>query len=97
MAIRYDPMVSSYGAVGGLQGTNPFTVMRRAKARGMKLVVIDPRKTEMSTFADIHLQSMPGEDPTLPAGLLAGCGKAGLAVSGESRGGVDPGGQTRGR
>ena len=60
MAVGYNPMVSSYGAVGGLQGTNPFTKMRQAKARGMKLIVVDPRRTEMATFADIHLQVRPG-------------------------------------
>ena len=70
LALGYNPLVSSYGAVGGLQGTNPFTVMRRAKQRGMKLIVVDPRRTELATFADIHLQIRPGEDPTLLAGLL---------------------------
>jgi anaerobic selenocysteine-containing dehydrogenase len=70
MAIGYNPMVSSYGAVGGLQGTNPFTVMRRAKARGMKLIVVDPRKTELAAFADVFLQIRPGEDPTLLAGMV---------------------------
>ncbi len=70
MAVGYNPMVSSYGATGGLQGTNPYTVMRRAKERGMNLVVIDPRKTELASFADIHLQLKPGEDPALLAGLL---------------------------
>ena len=68
MAIGYNPMVSSYGPIGGLQGTNPFVVMRRRKAEGMKLIVIDPRRTEMASFADIHLQVRPGEDPTLLAG-----------------------------
>ena len=42
IAVGYNPMVSSYGPVGGLQGTDPFVVMRNAKARGMQLVVIDP-------------------------------------------------------
>ncbi len=70
MAIGYNPMVSSYGAVGGLQGTNPFTVMRRAKQRGMRLIVVDPRRTELAAFADVFLQIRPGEDPTLLAGLI---------------------------
>jgi anaerobic selenocysteine-containing dehydrogenase len=70
LAIGYNPMVSSYGPVGGLQGTNPFVVMRRKKAEGMKLIVVDPRRTELASFADIHLQVRPGEDPTLVAALL---------------------------
>ncbi len=70
MAVGYNPMVSSYAAAGGLQGTNPFVTMRRAKERGMKLIVIDPRRTELASFADIHLQVKPGEDPALLAGML---------------------------
>lgn len=70
MAIGYNPMVSSYGPVGGLQGTNPFVVMRRRKAEGMKLVVVDPRRTELASFADIHLQIRPGEDAVLLAGMI---------------------------
>ena len=70
LAIGYNPMVSSYGPVGGLQGTDPFVVMRAAKKRGMKLVVVDPRKTELASFADVHLQVRPGEDPTLLAGMI---------------------------
>jgi anaerobic selenocysteine-containing dehydrogenase len=70
MAIGYNPMVSSYGPVGGLQGTNPFAVMRERKAEGMKLVVVDPRRTELASFADIHLQIRPGEDPTLLAAMI---------------------------
>ncbi|MDZ4828350.1 MAG: molybdopterin-dependent oxidoreductase [Actinomycetota bacterium] len=70
MAVGYNPMVSGYGPATGLQGTNPFTVMRRAKQRGMHLVVIDPRRTELAEFADVFLQLRPGEDPTLLAGII---------------------------
>ena len=34
VAIGYNPMVSSYGPIGGLQGTNPFVAMRRARSGG---------------------------------------------------------------
>ena len=70
LAIGYNPMVSSYGPAGGLQGTNPFVAMRRAKERGLKVIVIDPRRSELATQADVWLQVQPGEDPTLLAGLL---------------------------
>lgn len=70
LAIGYNPMVSSFGPVGGLQGTNPYVVLRDAKKRGMKLIVIDPRRTEFATQADIHLAPKPGEDPTLMAGIV---------------------------
>lgn len=70
MAIGYNPMVSSYGPIGGLQGTNPFVIMRRRKAEGMQLIVVDPRRTELASFADIHLQIRPGQDSTLLAGMI---------------------------
>ncbi|MEM7094480.1 MAG: molybdopterin-dependent oxidoreductase [Actinomycetota bacterium] len=70
MAIGYNPMVSSYGPAGGLQGTNPFVALRRAKERGLKVIVIDPRRSELATQADVWLQVQPGEDPTLLAGII---------------------------
>jgi anaerobic selenocysteine-containing dehydrogenase len=70
LAIGYNPMVSSYAAGGGLQGTNPFVKLREAKARGLKLIVIDPRRSELATQADIWLQVQPGEDPTLLAAMI---------------------------
>jgi anaerobic selenocysteine-containing dehydrogenase len=36
----------------------------------MKLIVIDPRKSELASFADLWLPVKPGEDPTLLAGLV---------------------------
>lgn len=49
---------------------NPVKRMKEARARGMALIVIDPRRSETATFADVHLQPLPGEDPTVIAGLL---------------------------
>ncbi len=70
LAVGYNPLVSSYAPAGGLQGTNPFVALRRAKDRGLKLIVIDPRRTELARAADVHLQVQPGEDPTLLAGII---------------------------
>ncbi len=70
MAVGYNPMVSSYAAASGLQGTNPFVKLREAKARGLKLIVVDPRRSELATQADVWLQVTPGEDPTLLAAML---------------------------
>ncbi len=49
---------------------NPMKRLKEAKARGMKFIVIDPRRTETAQFADVFLQPLPGEDPTVMAGLL---------------------------
>lgn len=60
-----------------LWGTNPpvshFTFMQsidEAKRRGAKLVIIDPRITEISRRADLHLRPMPGTDGALAWGLM---------------------------
>ena len=37
---------------------------------GTKLIVIDPRRTETARKAHVHLQCIPGEDPTIIAGLI---------------------------
>ncbi|WP_062344146.1 molybdopterin-dependent oxidoreductase [Novosphingobium sp. CCH12-A3] len=50
--------------------SNPTKAMKRARARGMKLIVIDPRRTETARYADIFLQPYPGEDTTIAAGML---------------------------
>ena len=70
LAVGYNPLVSSYGPAGGLQGTNPFVALRRARERGLKLIVIDPRRTELAAAADLWLQVQPGEDPTLVGGMI---------------------------
>jgi anaerobic selenocysteine-containing dehydrogenase len=70
LAVGYNPMVSGFAPYGGLQGSNPFTTLRRRREEGMKLIVVDPRRTELATQADIHLQIRPGEDPALLAGML---------------------------
>ena len=44
--------------------------IKRMRRNGGKLVVIDPRRTETARLADIHLQPIPGEDPTILAGLI---------------------------
>ena len=70
LAVGYNPLVSSYGPASGLQGTNPFIKLREAKKRGLKLIVIDPRRSELATQADVWLQVKPGEDPTLIASMI---------------------------
>jgi assimilatory nitrate reductase catalytic subunit len=53
-------------------------VMAARAARGTKLVVIDPRRTETAEEADLHLALRPGSDVALMNGLLAWCREAGV-------------------
>ena len=54
----------------GAPMNNPGQRLKEAVERGMKLIVIDPRRTETARRAHVHLQARPGEDPTLLAGLI---------------------------
>ncbi len=51
-------------------GQNPGMRLKELKRNGLKLIVVDPRRTETARRATIHLQSIPGEDPTIAAGLV---------------------------
>jgi anaerobic selenocysteine-containing dehydrogenase len=50
---------------------NPVGRITQAVRNGCRLVVVDPRATETSKHAAIHIQPRPGEDVTILAGLLA--------------------------
>jgi len=70
MHIGNNPIVSQFTPFGGTPPWNPVKELRDAKARGMKLIVVDPRRTDMARRADLFLQIRPGEDPTFLAGLI---------------------------
>mgnify|MGYP003989094471 CR=1 FL=1 len=40
------------------------------KRRGMKIIVVDPRRTETAKYADIHLQPKPGFDAEIASAML---------------------------
>ena len=48
----------------------PSGICATRERRGMKIIAIDPRRTELARSADLHLQVRPGEDPTLLAGMV---------------------------
>ena len=49
---------------------NPAWQLKQLEKRGLRMVVIDPRRTETARRAAVHLQAIPGEDPTVLAGLI---------------------------
>jgi anaerobic selenocysteine-containing dehydrogenase len=68
MFVGTNPMVSVWA--WNTPAQNPTKHMKEARARGMKVIVIDPRASELTKFADIHLQLYPGEDPAVAAGMI---------------------------
>jgi anaerobic selenocysteine-containing dehydrogenase len=69
MFAGHNPVVSVQ-PIYGFPALNPVKRLKEAKARGMKLIVIDPRRTETARYADVFLQPYPGEDSTVMAGLI---------------------------
>ena len=70
MMIGNNPLTSHYAWQGSVPPFSPSRRLRDAKARGLKLICVDPRRTMVAQLADIHLQVRPGEDATLMAALL---------------------------
>ncbi|MEW4468110.1 molybdopterin-dependent oxidoreductase [Parasphingorhabdus sp. JC815] len=68
MFVGNNPITSHYSS--GLPPFSPSRRLRDAKERGLKLIVADPRVSEMGKLADIYLPVKPGEDPALLAGML---------------------------
>lgn len=67
MVIGGNPVISKSN---GAPPNNPGVRLKEAMARGMKLIVVDPRRTETAKRATLHLQVRPGEDPALLAGMI---------------------------
>ncbi|MET0985892.1 MAG: molybdopterin-dependent oxidoreductase [Steroidobacteraceae bacterium] len=68
MLFGTNPLVS-HSAMGALC-VDPTKRLRDARARGLKLIVIDPRRTETARHADVVLQPFPGEDTAIAAAMI---------------------------
>jgi anaerobic selenocysteine-containing dehydrogenase len=67
LIVGANPVISK----SGLTPNNPAKRLKEAVTqRGMKLIVIDPRASEVTQRARIHLQSRPGEDPAILAAMI---------------------------
>jgi anaerobic selenocysteine-containing dehydrogenase len=65
LLVGTNPIISMNGGLG----VNPARMLKQAKYRGLKLVVVDPRKSECARQADVFLQCRPGEDAAVLAGI----------------------------
>jgi anaerobic selenocysteine-containing dehydrogenase len=70
LSIGNNPIVSHLSLPGGVPGNNPVKRLNDEQQRGLKIIVADPRRSELAKRADLHLQVRPGEDPTLLAGMV---------------------------
>jgi len=67
--IGNNPLVSHYAPPGGVPPFSPSRRLRDQLAKGLKLVVIDPRVTDVAKLATLHLQVKPGEDAAVLAAI----------------------------
>jgi len=70
MIIGNNTLVSHFSIPGGIPSFSPSNALREGKKRGLKIICIDPRKSEVAAKADLHLQVKPGQDAVLLAGLI---------------------------
>jgi len=66
LLVGINPLVSYQGAPVG----NPGKWFSEARQRGMALIVIDPRRSDVAKRATIHLQARPGHDAALLAAMI---------------------------
>jgi anaerobic selenocysteine-containing dehydrogenase len=70
MLVGNNPVVSQYTPFGGPPPFSPYARMRAERKKGMKIIVVDPRKTEAANRSDLFLQVNPGEDPTFLSAVI---------------------------
>jgi anaerobic selenocysteine-containing dehydrogenase len=65
-----NPVVTHQGVPFAVAETGaPGRAFEAAKARGCRIIVIDPRNTETARFADLFIQPLPGHDAALFASI----------------------------
>jgi len=63
-----NPLVSH--ALVGFLFADPARRLKEARRKGLKLIVVDPRKSDTGKLADIHLQPIPGQDAAIAGALI---------------------------
>lgn len=70
LIIGNNTLVSHFSIPGGIPSFSPSNALREGRKRGMKIICVDPRRSEVASRADLHLQIKPGQDAVLLAGLI---------------------------
>jgi anaerobic selenocysteine-containing dehydrogenase len=70
LVIGNNTLVSHYSIPGGIPSFSPSNALREGRKRGLKLICIDPRSSEVARRADLHLQALPGRDAAIVACLI---------------------------
>jgi len=65
-----NPIVSHMCGFFSITNNHQAAFLRALRARGGKVIVIDPRITESARLADIHLRPLPGHDAEIFAALI---------------------------
>ncbi len=70
LLVGTNPLVSMQGGdMTGFPIHDGARALAEARRRGLKLIVVDPRRSQVAARADLHLQIRPGTDAALLAGL----------------------------
>jgi anaerobic selenocysteine-containing dehydrogenase len=65
-----NPVVTHQGAPFAVAEVGaPGRAFEAAKARGCKIIIVDPRRTETARYADLFIQPIPGHDAELFAAI----------------------------
>lgn len=70
MLCGVNPMVSMSGWSGNLPAYDPVKQIKEARRAGLKLIVIDPVRTQTAENADLFLQPLPGHDAAIFAAII---------------------------
>ncbi len=69
-AYRHAELIVLWGVNPSSSGIHLVPILKRAKQRGAKLVVIDPRRIPLTRHADLHLAPRPGTDLPLALAVI---------------------------
>jgi anaerobic selenocysteine-containing dehydrogenase len=70
LVIGNNTLISHFSVPGGVPSFSPANALREGRKRGLKLICVDPRKSEVASRSDLHLQVKPGQDAALLAGII---------------------------